>query len=69
MNTTTAAIAKGTLGRRIDTERFKLQSMQERGDFQAYSYQHGLVIGLLIAKEIMATFEDVPATELAGETR
>lgn len=53
---TKVAIAQGTLGRRILVERTKLDGMQQNGDFRGLSYQHGLLIGLLVAKEIMATF-------------
>jgi len=52
---TKVAIAQGTLGRRILVERTKLHGMQQNGEFRGLSYQHGLVIGLLVAKEIMAT--------------
>ena len=55
---TKIAIAQGTLGRRIMVERLKLEGMEKAADYRGLSYQHGLMIGLLIAKQIMETLSE-----------
>lgn len=56
-SSTKIAIAFGTLGRRILTERFRLDALQKNGEMDKLSYQAGLLSGLTIAKQIFETLE------------